>query len=337
VLPPPQRRCCAGGAARRRGPLVALHSRGSAIYGLPKDWDTIALYYNENYFKKLHLTVPATLNWNTSGAGSFVTFLKEATTDKNGNNALSPKFNPAQIATYGIGITNDPQSGWGDYVAESGGSILPQAYATKTSLTTPAFQQGLNFLTQNLTDDHVMVPGTLSGPNADGNNLGTMFAQGQLAMWEQGDWNTLATKTSVTFPIGITTLPVGPDGRVSVFNGLIDGLNTHTPYPKQAWELEQWLGSPQSESILGSGGYVWPAIKSLDPLFLNYWKKQGVDVQPFLTEAQGKVINFPNSAGIGEALTEIVNDLGTVFNGTQAAAPALKTAQSDADYVLKTS
>ena len=30
-------------------------------------------------------------------------------------------------------------------------------------------------------------------------------------------------------------------------------------------------------------------------------------------------------AGIGEALTEIVNDLGPVFNGTQPAAPALRS------------
>ena len=135
----------------------------------------------------------------------------------------------------------------------------------------------------------------------------------------------------------MATLPIGPDGRVSVLNGLIDGLNSHTPYPKQAWELEQWLGSPQSKAILGSGGYVWPAIKSLDPLFLNYWKKQGINVQAFLTEAHGKVVNFPNSAGIGDALTEIDNDLGPVYNGTQSASSALKTAQSDADYVLKTS
>ena len=48
-------------------------------------------------------------------------------------------------------------------------------------------------------------------------------------------------------------------------------------------ELEQWLGSPRSQAIMGSGGYVWPAIKSLDPLFLKYWQKQGIDMQAFLT------------------------------------------------------
>jgi len=317
--------------------LVALHSANGKIYGLPKDWDTIALYYNKAYFAKLHLTVPANLSWNTSGTGSFVTFLKEATTDASGHNALSPQFNPGKIATYAIGIDNDPQGGWGDYVAEAGGKVLPYPGAPYTSLATPQVDAGITFLTKYLTGDHVMVPGDLSGPNANGGNLEQMFAQGQVAMWEQGDWNTLTVKTSTTFPVGVATLPIGPDGRVSVFNGLIDGLNAHTRYPKQAWELEQWLGSPQSEAIMGSGGYVWPAIKSLDPLFLKYWQKQGIDMQAFLTEAHGQVVNFPNSPGVGDALTDVDNDLGPAFLGTEPVSQALKTAQTDANYVLRTS
>ena len=317
--------------------LVAMHSKDGKIYGLPKDWDTIALYYNKAYFNKLHLAVPANLSWNADGTGSFVTFLKEATTDTSGHNATSPQFNQGKIATYALGVNNDPQGGWGNYVAEVGGKVIPHPYATATSLTTPEMNTGMTFLAKTLTDDRVIVPGTLSGPNANGNNLEQMFAQGQVAMWEEGDWNTLSVKSSVTFPVGVATLPIGPGGRVSVFNGLIDGLNSHTPYPKQAWELEQWLGSPRSEAILGSGGYVWPAIKSLDPLFLQYWQTQGIDMQAFLTEAQGQVVNFPVSPGIGDALTDIVNDLGPAWLGTESVSQALQTAQTDADYVLRTS
>lgn len=79
--------------------MVALHSVGNKIYGLPKDWDAIALYYNKTYFAKHHITIPANLSWNPDGTGSFVTFLKQATTDTNGNNALSPSFNPNKVAT----------------------------------------------------------------------------------------------------------------------------------------------------------------------------------------------------------------------------------------------
>jgi multiple sugar transport system substrate-binding protein len=316
--------------------LVTMHSRNGAIYGLPKDWDTIALYYNKNYFKKIGLKIPSNLSWNADGTGSFVTFLKQATTDKSGHNALSPQFNPGKIATYALGTYDDPQSGWGDYVAELGGKVIPYPYASVTSLDTPAFQQGMSFLTSTLTNDHVIAPGAETGPNADGNNLLTLFTEGQIAMWQAGDWNTTALKTAVKFPVGVTTLPIGPDGRVSIFNGLIDGLNSHTKYPEQAWELEEWLGSAQSQKILGSGGYIWPAIKSLDPLFQQYWAKQGIDMSAFLTEAHGKVANFPVSSGMGAALTQIDNDLGPAWLGSQSVSSALKQAGKDGNYALKT-
>jgi multiple sugar transport system substrate-binding protein len=316
--------------------LVALHSVGGKIYGLPKDWDTIAIYYNKAYFARHHITIPANLTWDPNGTGSFVTFLKEATLDTAGRNALSPRFNPAKIATYALGVDNDPQAGWGDYVAEMGGKIIPYPDASYATLTTPQVEEPMRFPTRYLTDDHVIVPASLSGPNADGSNLLQMFAQGQVAMWEAGDWNTVSVKSSVTFPVGVMPLPIGPDGRVSVFNGLIDGLNSQTPHPKQAWELEEWLGSPRSEAILGSGGYIWPAIRSLDPLFLKYWARQGIDMSAFLTEAHGKVVNFPVSPGVGEALNQIVSDLGPAWLGTEPVSQALKNAQNDADYDLRT-
>jgi multiple sugar transport system substrate-binding protein len=318
--------------------LVAMHSVGSKVYGLPKDWDTIALYYNKPYFAKHHITVPtAPLTWRPGGGGTFLPFLKHATIDSSGHNAASPQFDPNHVATYALGVDNDVQGGWGNYVAELGGKVIPHPYASQASLTTPAMVAGMTFLTKTLADAHVVVPATQSGPNANGNNLLQMFDQGQAAMWEAGDWNTTSVKTSTTFPVGVIPLPAGPDGRVSIFNGLIDGLNSHTRYPKQAWELEQWLGSARSQAIMGSGGYIWPAIRSLDPLFLKHWQKEGINMSAFLTEAHGKVANFPNSPGIGDALTQIFTALGPAWLGTTSVPSALQTAQTNADYVLRTS
>ena len=42
--------------------LVALHTYKGAIYGLPKDWDTIAIYYNENYMAAHHLNASQQLD-----------------------------------------------------------------------------------------------------------------------------------------------------------------------------------------------------------------------------------------------------------------------------------
>ena len=48
------------------------------------------------------------------------------------------------------------------------------------------------------------------------------------------------------------------------------------------------------------GRIFWQAIKSLDPLFLRYWAKNGIDMSAFLTEAHGQVVDFPVSPGIGD-------------------------------------
>jgi hypothetical protein len=49
------------------------------------------------------------------------------------------------------------------------------------------------------------------------------------------------------------------------------------------------------------------------------------------------VVNFPVSPGIGDALTEVGNDLGPAWLGTESVSQALKTAQTDANYILRTS
>jgi multiple sugar transport system substrate-binding protein len=137
-----------------------------------------------------------------------------------------------------------------------------------------------------------------------------------------GDWytNPIAELVGKKFKIGVAELPIGPAGRWSVFNGLIDGVNPHSPHLAQALELERWLGSPASQKIMGSGGYIWPAIKSLDPLFVSYWKAHGIDVGAFLNEAQGgaKLVNWPNTPGMNQALTDMATTMGPIWLGTES-------------------
>lgn len=145
------------------------------------------------------------------------------------------------------------------------------------------------------------------------------FAEGKIAMMMAGDWYTNPEYELVgtKFKIGVAELPSGPDGRWSVFNGLVDGVNPRSPHLAQALELEQWLGSPASERIMGAGGYVWPAIKSLDPLFAKFWASKGINVQPFLDEARGaaKLVNWPNTPGMNQALTDMGTDMGPIWLG----------------------
>jgi multiple sugar transport system substrate-binding protein len=313
--------------------LVKLHEYQGQLYGLPKDWDTIAFYYNRDYFAKLGIKKPPTnLRWNPTDGGTFLQFLKKVTTDTNGRNALDPKFDPGSVKTYATAMTNDLQSVYGDYFSMNGGSIIPRPYATTSTIDSPQNLQTLTFLTKTLQDDHVVVPGGENGPNGASDNSETLFSTGRIAMWQTGDWQTNSLSQLSAFKVGVMPLPSGPKGRISVFNGLTDGIVSNTPHPQEAWELVQWLASAQSQRILGSGGYVWPAIKSLDPLFLNYWKAKDIDVSPFLQEATGGTINFPLATGFAEAQDDMTTALGPTFLGTASASSGLAAARKILNY-----
>jgi multiple sugar transport system substrate-binding protein len=321
--------------------LVSLHTYNGAIYGLPKDWDTIAVYYNENYFAAHHIAVPTSWSWNTTNGGSFLTVLEEATIDKNGVNATSPSFNPNDVATYGAELDNAMQTGWGSFLAEDGVFTISKAFAPTVSFNTPAADQVFQFIRNLMYKWHVMVPGSELGANATdpSSENNALFAAGKIAMQIGGDWETTGTYADVggKFKIGVIPLPAGPDGTWSVFNGLIDAINPHSPHFQQAWELEQWLGSAASEKIMGEGGYIWPAIPSLDPLFASYWAAKGVDMSGFLTESTGNLTDWPNTPGMNQGLTDMQRDMGPIWLGPGTLAQtsaAIATAANDANHDL---
>ena len=106
-----------------------------------------------------------------------------------------------------------------------------------------------------------------------------------------------------------------------MLNGLIDSVNARSPNQQAAWELEQWLGTPRSEQILGSGGYIWPGIGSLDPLFATYWKSQGLNVTPGMNQAQLDIANQLAPAYLtGKNIAQAVSAAASQANNDLASA-----------------
>jgi multiple sugar transport system substrate-binding protein len=318
--------------------LVTLHQFSGKLYGLPKDWDTIAYFYNADYFAQHHITVPAGLTWNPANGGTWLAFLKSLTYDTSGHNALSPSFNASSVATYGTDSPNEMQWGFEPYLAEDGVKLISQPYAKTVSFDTPAAKQTFQFLVDLMYKYHVAAPGSDLGTDAAANNTEdqTLFAKGKVAMIEGGDWEMSGLQQEVKFKLGVLPAPCGPDGCWTVLNGLIDSVNAHSPNQQAAWELEQWLGSPQSEQILGSGGYIWPGIGSLDPMFATYWKGHGVDPTAFETESKWNVVYWPVTPGMNQAQLDIANLLAPAYLSGRNVSAAVDAAARQADNDLAT-
>lgn len=318
--------------------LVTLHQFNGKLYGLPKDWDTIAYFYNADYFAQHHITVPSGLTWNPADGGTWLSFLKSLTYDTSGHNALSPSFNPSSVATYGTDSPNEMQWGFEPYLAEDGVKLISQPYAKSVSFNTPAATQTFQFLTDLMYKYHVAAPGSDLGTDAAANNTEdqTLFAKGKVAMIEGGSWEIAGIAQTAKFKVGVLQAPAGPAGNWTVANGLIDSINAHSPNQQAAWELEQWLGSPQSEQILGSGGYIWPGIGSLDPLFATYWKSHGVDVTAFENESKWSTVFWPVTPGMNQAQLDIANLLAPAYLSGKNVGAAVDAAAKQANSDLAT-
>ena len=155
-------------------------------------------------------------------------------------------------------------------------------------------------------------------------------------MIEGGSWEIAGIAQTAKFKVGVLQAPAGPAGNWTVANGLIDSINAHSPNQQAAWELEQWLGSPQSERILGSGGYIWPGIGSLDPLFAAYWKSHGVDVTAFENESKWSTVFWPVTPGMNQAQLDIANLLAPAYLSGKNVGAAVDAAAKQANSDLAT-
>jgi multiple sugar transport system substrate-binding protein len=314
--------------------LVNEWSYQGNVYGLPKDWDTIAVLYNKQMFQKAGLPAPTNMTWNPTDGGTFLQLAQKLTLDQNGKHPTDPGFDPSHISQYGYVSENNAQEGFWNFIAMNGGTLLDKQFGQSFQLNQPPAQQALQFLVDLINKYHVSP--SAAETNNNGGVAEQLFEGSKAAMITAGDWELSGVSQQTKIPWGVVALPAGPNGVVSVFNGLTDAVYAKTQHPQEAWELEQWLGSSQSEQILGSGGYVWPGVKSVDQPFLQAWQKKGIDVTPFFKEAQGTTITFPITFGYNEASTDINNIFNQMYLGQLSVQQATSQAVQQANQAAQT-
>lgn len=308
--------------------LVKLWSdKDGNLYGMPKDWDTITIIYNQDMLKKAGVD-PASLNnltWNPQDGGSFGKLIAELSVDKNGKNALDPAFDKGNVAQYGLvnsrydGIG---QIGWSHLAVENGFSYLGTPWGGDWNYDSPKLAETLGWLRQLALDGKAV-------PESQVGDLGgdALFAAGKAALTFAGDWQINDYLTNAKFKFAFAPLPTGPEGRKSMLNGIADSIWTGTQHPQEAWEWVKFLGSMDCEKLIGQQGVVFPAIPAAAELSKAAHAKQGVDVTPFLDEAtpDGTFL-YPVTTHGSEVLSIINPALDKIFLGTDPIAPILKDA-----------
>ncbi len=265
--------------------LVSLYSLDGGLYGLPKDFDTIALYYNRDLFDAAGLEYP-TADWTWDD-------LKTAA------QALTTGGN------WGFASTTADQSGFWNFVYANGGQVLNDA-GTEVRLADPAACDAVTYLYSFVQE----------GLSPDGATMTSvdpwtqLFPGGRVGMVVGGSW--LARTYADAAPnIDVAPLPRAAQ-QASVIHGLANVVWSRTEHPDEAWAFAKFLGSDAAATLLAGSGTVIPAYTG----FQDTWVESipEMNLQVFMDAAE-YAVPYPTTAQGSEWQNRVVEVLGEVWNG----------------------
>lgn len=323
------------------GELAQLWARDGARYGLPKDWDTIAVVYNQELLDAAGVTVEElnSATWNPTDGGTFEEIIAKLTLDGNGNNGLSPDFDKDNVAQYGLTTGGNDGGGpygqtqWSHYAVSNGFQFIDELYATEYHYNDPAFIETMDWYTNLILDKGYSMPFEEFASNGGQ----ATFTAGQAALVTDGSWMIGFYADNTTFDVGFARLPEGPEGRKSMFNGLADSIWTGTEHVDEAWAWVKYLASAECANVVGDAGVVFPAQQEAVDRALAAYEARGLNVSAFTDQAleEGGTFLFPvtdNASEVTSIMTEIMQ---SIFLGEVEPAEALPAANEEVNGLFE--
>lgn len=322
------------------GDLAELWTREGKRYGLPKDWDTVAVFYNKKMFADAGVdpTVMKDWTWNAQDGGSFEEVIAQLTIDENGNNGLSPDFDKENVVQFGFipqGQGNGyGQTPWSHWAVSNGFKFIDEIWGTKYYYDDPALTETLEWYAS------LWLEKGYAPDFAEVNSLGpqALFQAGKGAMTTDGSWQIKNYIENSDFEVGFGLLPVGPEGRKSMFNGLADSIYVGSEHQEEAWQWVKFLASPTCQNIVGEHAVVFPAIESGVDKALAAHEAKGADVSAFTEEAldPNGTFLFPvtdNASEISTIMRQVEEEI--YLGETEDTAAALKAANDEVNALFQ--
>ncbi|WNI21464.1 sugar ABC transporter substrate-binding protein [Streptomyces sp. ITFR-16] len=320
--------------------LPELWVKDGKRFGLPKDYDTIALVYNADMLKKAGVD-PASLDkldWNPQDGGSFEKLIARLSVDRNGRNGLDPDFDRNNVEVYGYQPDYDSggapgQSSFGNFAASTGFTFTDRnPFGTKFHYDDPRFAATIDWMASLAGKGYAPELNKSSTIGTDAVLNGGKAALGITGSWNINTYLGPTAKQKFAF----AQLPTGPAGRKSMINGLSDAIYTGTDHPDQAWQWVKYLGSTDCQDLVAKKAVVFPAISSSAKKALAAHQEAGRDVTAFTQQAADSrsLFNWPVTDHGDEIATAVKDAVYSVYLGKNSASAAMSGLQKQVDGLL---
>lgn len=213
------------------------------IYGLPKDWSSLGVFYNKQMFQAAGLSDPAS-DWTWQDMQNDARKLT--------HNAGTPN------SVYGAVLSAD-LSRWGAFLHTAGGSVLNRD-GTQAAFDSPQGVSALQFYDSFFKNQSGAQPTTVGAPWS-----GDAFGKQRAAMVIEGSWLIPYLHTTYPgLPYSVAPLPVAPNGQ----RGNLAFTNAwaayaSTPHPAAVWELIKYMTGAAVQERQLNAGFALPTLRSL--------------------------------------------------------------------------
>jgi multiple sugar transport system substrate-binding protein len=291
------------------------YKTANGYYGLPRDFQTIVLFYNKDMFDAAKMPYP-TADWTWD---DLRTASKKLTKDTNGD---------GKIDQYGFVFDQwDMEPGWSEAIWSYGGDII-SADHTKTLVGDAPARKAWQMLY-----DMVFVDKSVPDANTIGQYGGDLFQAKVAAMTPMGHW-AVPGYNSAGFKYGVVAMPKGPAGQATSVNSAGFVVAKVTKHPAEAFAFIQFVLSKSGQTRLAQLGFACPVLKTVaeSPAFLQQ-PGSDLDQKVFLDSLAFSHMK-PVFKGYDEWASAVGDGLGPVWRGEADLNKTLDDIVKQADAVL---
>ena len=290
--------------------LINIFSRGDDVYGLPKDFGTLATFYNTEMVKS-----PPKDNWTWN---DFKAWAQENTSGTDPNSKV-----------YGTMLLPD-NARFLAFALANGVKIVKNDKTT--DINSPEAIEALDFY-------YGMVKEGMAAGSAEDLSVGwpgEAFGKKRIASALEGGWMVpfLADPKGGYGDVKYTAAPLPQSNKGGKGNLLFTNAysaSANTKYPKAAAALVNFLAGTENQREVLKIGFALPTIKGFEGD--AYFKDHPVDAVLFDSLNYGTVHYFGKNHG--KILDSINNALKSVYSGSADSKTALDNAAAEINDLLK--
>jgi multiple sugar transport system substrate-binding protein len=292
--------------------LVEAYTVDGTVYGIAKDFNTLAIHYNIDLFEEAGVEVPNEHDtWET-----FADKLRGVAAL--GDDVYGACF-PAGYDRFGAFAY---AAGW-----------EPFDEAGRTDLLDPAFVEAVTWYTDLVREGVAVQPSDIGQGWTGG-----CFATDQVGVAIEGAWMLgFLRDEAPNLQYGTTFMPIGPSGeRGNFLYTVAYGINTDSPNRDAAVRVLEAITSPDAQQWVLEQGLAIPSRTELadNPFFLEGTREAEANRVVFEGADDGHVLGFQ----FGRIGTEWMNPINTamvdIMTGQATVEEALTEAQADLDAVI---